>query len=387
MFVPQYPYPVVGGLEKQSHELAKALIESDIEIQIVSGKIFPSQRDREIVEGVGVIRIPWSKHRWLRFLRSPFDVARAVWQRRRNADVLHLHQTSWVSLYVIILAKILGKPVLTKLPNVGDSGLPGLRRKSFGWLRQAILFRSDAIVAMSTESLDELMDAGYPRGRVLLTPNGITLRPLIPRRSPHEVVAEPCRVVFAGRLREQKQLDILLRAWALVCADGTHGATLGIWGSGPLEKLLKQQSTELEIDSRVNFAGCVEDAASKLADMDIFVLPSRVEGNSNAILEAMAAGLPIVSTLVGGTPMLVGREGRPFLCPPGDAFALCSLLLRLIKDRSLRTSTGTAMRRRAERHFNIQNVAQTYASAYRLLAAGQGCRASEMSNPVVNAGR
>lgn len=387
MFVPQYPYPVVGGLEKQSHELAKTLIAQDVDVQVVSGKILPDQSDGETVEGVPVFRFPWSRRKLVRFLRAPLDVAHALWQRRRSFDVIHLHQHSWVGLYVIILAKLLGKPILTKLPNVGDFGLPGLRRRSFGWLRQAILLQSDAIVAMSVKSLDELMVAGYSRDRVLLTPNGIALRQLPVLSPPDEVNAGTCKIVFVGRLSEEKQLDVLLDAWAMVCADCSHGVVLEIWGEGPLDNALKQQCADLNIASCVIFAGHVDGAAARLDKMDIFVLPSRAEGNSNAILEAMAAGLPIISTPVGGTPMLVGEEGTLFLCPPGDANALSALLHRLIKDHTLRIATGTAMRRRAEQYFDIQYVAQTYAKAYTLLASWQRDRVGEASNPVVTQGQ
>ncbi len=383
MFVPQYPYPVVGGLEKQAHELAKELIAQGIAVQVVSGKILLDQPDREIVEGVPVTRIPWSRRKVLRFLLGPLDVALVLWQRRHSFDVIHLHQHSWVGLYVILLAKLLGKPILTKLPNVGDLGLPGQRRQPLGWLKQVVLLRSDAFVAMSAESAAELKDAGFYRDRVLLTPNGIVL-PSMPVRAPSdEMNADACQIVFVGRLAEEKQLNVLLDAWAIVCADDTHDAMLAIWGEGPLENVLKRQCSERGVAKRVHFAGHVESAASKLSGIDLFVLPSRAEGNSNAILEAMAAGLPIVSTTVGGTPMLVGDEGKPFLCPPGDAHALSALLYRFIKDRGLRVAMGMAMRRRAEQHFDIRHVAQTYAKAYGLLAAGRRDRVREASNPVV----
>ncbi|PZO06777.1 MAG: hypothetical protein DCF27_12130 [Lysobacteraceae bacterium] len=383
MFVPQYPYPVVGGLEKQSHELARALAAEGFPVQVVSGRTARGQPCSDVVEGVSVTRISWPRRKLCRFFRAPIDVARALWRRRRSYDVIHLHQHSWVGLYVILLAKLLGKPILTKLPNVGDLGLPGLRKQAFGWLRHAILLQSDGIVAMSAQSLAELDYVRYSRERVLLTPNGIALREMSVRMATEDLSVDACQVVFLGRLSEEKQLDVLLDAWAVVCNDGTHEASLAIWGEGPMEHALKQQCVDLGIDTRVKFAGHVGSAASRLAEMDILVLPSRAEGNSNAILEAMAAGLPIVSTPVGGTPMLVGDLGIHFLFRPGDVHTLSVVLLRLIKDRSLRLRTGMAMRRRAEQHFDIQDVARTYATAYGLLAAGKRDLIGKASNPVV----
>ena len=383
MVVPQYPYPIVGGLEKQSHELAKALIAQDVAVQVLSGKIFQDQADMEVVEGVPVFRLAWPTAKFARFLLVPASLARMFWRLRRSFDVVHLHQHSWVGLFVIVVAKVLGKPILTKLPNVGDLGLPGMRRQSFGWLRLAILLQSDAIVAMSAESLRELMNFGYPRERVLLTPNGIPLSvPPAPKQSgASDVVA--CRVVFLGRLIEQKQVDLLLRAWARVCTEGALGSTLSICGDGPLASALKQQCDDLGIAGNVVFAGEVEGAKDRLAEMDIFVLPSQAEGNSNAILEAMMAGLPIVSTPVGGTPMLLGDVGRAFLFPVDGAHQLSALLLSLIENRRLRIAQGLAMRHRVEQNFDIMHVAKTYVQCYGFLGTRQRVRVCEVSNPAV----
>jgi len=383
MVVPQYPYPIVGGLEKQSHELSKALVAEGIDVQVLSGKILQDQRDHEIVDGVLVKRIPWSKDKLIRFVRAPFDILFALWFQRHSFDVIHLHQHSWVGLYVIIVAKLLGKPILTKLPNVGDLGLPGLRKKLLGWLRQRVLLQSDALIAMSAESLTELMNVGYPTERVLITPNGIALKKISMSLLSEKKRFDLCKVVFVGRLSEEKQLSALLNAWADVCKDNMHDAMLQIWGEGPLEYKLKQECTNLGISSRVTFCGHVKGVTNRLLEMDIFVLPSKAEGNSNAILEAMVAGLPIVSTPVGGTPMLVGEDGRPFLCSPGDSEALCSILLQLIKDRNLRISIGMAMRQRVEQYFDICHVAETYIKAYGLLAAKQRSRICDVGNPVV----
>jgi glycosyltransferase involved in cell wall biosynthesis len=112
----------------------------------------------------------------------------------------------------------------------------------------------------------------------------------------------------------------------------------------------------------------VDNVRRKLPAADIFVLPSRTEGNSNAVLEAMEAGLPIVATTVGGTPMQVGEEGEPLLFNVGDSNTLAERLLLLIQDAGLRRHYGEAMRRRVERHFDILHVAEVYRGAYGCLS-------------------
>lgn len=383
MLVPQYPYPVVGGLERQAHELARALVELGISVQVVSGKVEPEQPAWELVEGVAVYRIPWSQRKWLRFVRTPFDLLHILYVRRNTYDVIHLHQHSWFGLGTILAARLSGKPILTKLPNAGESGIPGLLAQRFGRLKLALLLRSDALVAMSRQSLAELNDVGFSSGRVLATPNGIRLdvaRHTVERDNNPSAVF---RVVFVGRLSEEKGIDTLFTAWRDVIAQLGEAACLELWGAGPLESDLRQLARELNIDGSVVFRGHVDDVRDRLWSMDVFVLPSRAEGNSNAILEAMAAGLPIVSTRVGGTPMLVGMEGAEYLCEPGDEHALAVHLLKLIRDRILREQIGAAMRRRAEQYFDIHRVARTYVAAYQRLAAGQRDRVGEVSNPVV----
>ena len=383
MVVPQYPYPVVGGLERQAHELAKALRELGLDVLALSGRVDPGQPSYEIVEGITVFRIPWSRKKYVRFVRTPFDLYRVLRAQRKTYDVIHLHQHSWFGLFTILAARWLRIPILTKLPNVGKFGLPGLAAQRFGGLKLAILLCSDALVAMSRETLDELQHAHFPTGRVLSTPNGIQLDRVRPVRNAGAFSPQPCRVVFVGRLSEQKRLDSLLAAWSKLIHSEKAYAILELWGSGPMETVLRRRCDELGLADSTIFRGHVEDVCSQLSAMDVFVLPSHAEGNSNALLEAMAAGLPIVSTRVGGTPMLVGHEGANFLCKPGDVHSLAANLLKLIRDPELRAQVGLAMRRRVERHFDINRVAKTYADAYRFLTVGQRDRVQESSNPVV----
>lgn len=390
MFVPQYPYPVVGGLEKQSHLLAKALREHGVDVQVLSGKIHPAQPDHELVQGVPVSRVYWPAVKIARFLVAPLTITQRLFALRSTYDVIHLHQHSWVGLMVIVLANLLRKPILTKLPSAGNGGVPGVKSGAFGWLRLAILLKSDAIVAMSRQSYEELLAVGYPLDRVLLTPNGIDLgdpalliRPRQASQASQSSQTGVCRFAFAGRLVEDKNVDGLLRAFGRVTEDRSVNVTLTIMGDGPLLGRLRQLCSELGLSGSVVFAGQVENVTERLSEMDVFVLPSSIEGNSNAILEAMAARLPIVSTAVGGTPMLVGEQGQDFLYSPGDPATLAALLSRLVENEALRRALGQAMRKRVEGYFDIKLVAVTYAKAYALLHSRDRNRMSSLASPVV----
>jgi glycogen(starch) synthase len=382
MVVPRYPFPVIGGLERQAHELALALRASRVDVQVVSERAMPTQPDLEDVEGIPVHRLPWTHRRWARFLRMPLHLFVALYRLRRSYDVIHLHQHSWFGLYTILIARLLRKPILTKLPNVGVFGIPGLRAERFGLLKLKILFSSDALVAMSNQSLRELRIAGFPIDRILAVPNGISLLQPAGMLAASVRPSSICKVVFVGRIAEQKRVDLLLEHWASVQRQCPGEADLEIWGSGPLQATLQRRCTELGLSKSVIWRGHVEGVRSRLPTMDIFVLPSVAEGNSNAILEAMAAGLPIVSTPIGGTPMLVGPQGTQLLFDLNDD-SLARTLIRLIRDGQTRKTIGAQMRARVTDHFNIQQVAHVYANAYQLLATRRAGEIHRLAQLVV----
>ena len=370
MAVPQYPYPVIGGLERQSHELAKCLVEYGVDVQVLSGRILPSQHGVEDVEGVTVYRIRWPRNRFFRYIQTFFSVTKFFILKRNTFDVVHLHQFSWFALLIILLSKMLGKPVLTKMPNTGPDGILEFSKKRFGKFKLWILKKTDAVVAMTEATIKELLEVNYPMERVLFAPNGITLSERSVRSHAYTDSLKLCRVVFVGGLREQKGVEDLLYMWRDVVREVQCPTRLELWGTGHLGDQLKSLSQELGIEDSVLFCGHVDSVREKLCDMDIFVLFSSHEGNSNAILEAMAAGLPIVSTRVGGASMQVGEVGARFLVDLGDREGFKECLFELIENSSLREDVGEAMYRRISESFDIKKVALTYIQAYTYLIRG-----------------
>ena len=240
---------------------------------------------------------------------------------------------------------------------------------------------SDVIVAMSRQSLIELEEIYFPLQRTLIMPNGIALNAPF-RSTVQQPSGAPVKVVFVGRLTAQKGIEDLLHAWQIVMA--THpNARLEIWGEGELGEALESLAETLKITSSVKFCGHVVDVVTRLPEMDIFVLPSYIEGNSNAVLEAMRAGLPVVATRVGGTEMQVGSEGKGFLTEPGKREDIADRLNTLISKRDLREELGQAMRARVSRYFDIHRVAATYQDAYARLVGGERESMFELANPVI----
>jgi glycosyltransferase involved in cell wall biosynthesis len=381
MAVPKYPFPVVGGLERQAHELAKALVQRGHAVHTVSSRFDSGQNNVELIDGVRVHRVKWVEFRPARFLLFPFSLAWLLVKLKREVDLVHVHNISWFGAFVTLFATTLGLPVITKLPNIGDFGIPGMRRHPLSFLRIALLKCCDAIIAMTPESVAELASIGYPLARVLKVVNGIPLLTAnMATLQPHS--SDTVTAVFVGRILPQKRLIDLLHAWATVKARASRPVKLRIIGDGPQEGELKVLVAALGLGKTMEFVGYCGDVLAELAKADLFVLPSYAEGNSNAILEAMRVGLPVVATRVGGAPIQVGSEGERFLVPPGDRYALADRLLELIENETLRLGLGTAMRARIERVFAIDRVAAVYEQAYELILSGRREQIGQI-NPVL----
>jgi len=381
MAVPKYPFPVVGGLERQSHELAKALIQRGHAVHAVSSRFDPGQNAFEVIDGVRLHRVKWVEFRPARFLLSPFSLARILFSLRQDVDLVHVHNVSWFGAFITLLAKALGLPVITKLPNTGDFGIPGMRRGPLGSLRIGLLKRSDAIIAMTPESVAELEGIGFPAARVLKVTNGIAMFPAT-SREPRS--SETVSAIYVGRLSPEKGLSDLLHAWASVQTRTNRRTKLRMIGDGPQEKELRALALALGIGETVEFFGHCKDVPAELAKADLFVLSSYAEGNSNAILEAMSAGLPIVATRVGGASIQIGNAGERFLVPPGDRLALADALLELIDGEALRLRLGAAMRARIESMFAIDRVAAIYEQAYELILSGRRQQIGQLNSALFN---
>jgi glycosyltransferase involved in cell wall biosynthesis len=126
-----------------------------------------------------------------------------------------VHNVSWFGAFVTLLAKVFGLPVISKLPNSGEFGILGIRRRPFGYLHIALVKRSDAIIAMTPESVGELEDIGYPGARVLKVTNGIAV---LPATSQAPTSVETVNAIYVGRLSSEKGLTDLLHSWRSVKA-------------------------------------------------------------------------------------------------------------------------------------------------------------------------
>jgi len=169
--------------------------------------------------------------------------------------------------------------------------------------------------------------------------------------------------VCVARFAEQKNHALLLKAFAQGPASDPN-AHLVLVGEGGLQEQLESQAEDLGVSRQVHFLGLRTDIPDVLGATDVFVLSSAWEGNPLSMMEAMAAGLPIVSTAVGGVSDLIanGREG--FLVPPGDVKGFSGAMTFLLRDRETRRSMGTAAAQRAKENFDVSKMVRAYEQLY-----------------------
>ncbi len=292
------------------------------------------------------------------------------WARDRlpamRPDVVHAHAVD-VGLPVARVARELGIPIVLTCHGVWfTTRAPGspLARLERSMIRKG---KYAAIASVDGASVRALQGAGFSDARLVL--NGVDLEEFGGRIA-H---GGPFRFAFVGRLVRQKGLDVLLRAVAIARGRTTERFTVVLVGDGPQRGALERLAEKLGVADGVSFRGTLPraDLVYTLRTAEAFVLPSRSEGFPIAILEAWAAGTPVVATAVGGIPDLCPPEGA-VLVPPLNPDALADAMLSLIGDSVRRESLARAGRRLVEERYTWDVVAKSYEDLYaRCLGLGR----------------
>jgi glycosyltransferase involved in cell wall biosynthesis len=245
-----------------------------------------------------------------------------------------------------------------------DPGLPRTKWLAYLSIELALALRTSRVIAVSPEESRAAVRLGFGSSRVVLVPNGLGPMNLAPRdaaRASLGLAADQLAVGFVGRLVEQKAPQVLIRAMAKACAV-VPGACLVMVGSGPLGEELRSLARQLGISERILWLG-ERDARELLAAFDLFALSSRKEGLPYVVLEAMAAGLPVVATTSAGVEILVIRDENGITVPPDDPHAFGSALIALLGDPRRLSQYSAASRRRAAL-FTVDAMVERTLAAY-----------------------
>ncbi|MGH7572000.1 MAG: glycosyltransferase family 4 protein [Gemmatimonadota bacterium] len=380
-------HPEIGGGESQGRLLAEGLMEGGIPVTVLTRR---SQRDlprRETVGGVPVRRVGPAGRGRVRKWGLLLTVPPALWAMRGSCDVLLVAGFRILGLPAILIGKAGGKTCLLKAESNGEmSGAfygPGLARWGLSPSsplvrllvngRNAFLRRADAFVSTSSEIARELRAGGVPPDRIVTIPNGVDtgrFRPVVgdgkrALRIRLGLPPDATIAAYSGRLVSYKGLPTLLRAWRDILPDHP-GALLLLVGAGGAdlhncEEELKRYVEENGMQESVVFTGFVEEVDPWLQAADLFVFPTEEEAFGIALIEAMACGLPSVTTSTGGIPDIVTHDRDALVVEPGALAPLREAIRRLLDDPELAARLGAEARRTVVRKFSREAVVDRYA--------------------------
>ncbi len=360
-----YFWPIVGGAERQMLSLGQRWAQAGCAVTGFTRPVAGRPR-LERVGGVLIRRTVVTVERGplfgLSFLSS---LASSLLAARRSWDIAIAGQAPWEAVATGLVAAALRRPTVARLANTGEFGdLCQCYRARGGSILAKLVRKNTAFVTLCEEGKSELQRFGCPPSRVRHLTNGVDLDVFRPPDRPAPDRAR--RVLFAGRLTEQKNPLKALRAWHLLGASNRY--KLIVAGTGPLAGQVREFVAERNV-SGVELIGRCDNMLELYRRAGIFLLTSRSEGCSNALLEAMACELcPVVSD-IGPNREVVEHE-RSGLVVSGDEWAWAAALARLLERPAEQRALAAAARQRLAQRHEIQRVAELWLDMLRRLTAG-----------------
>lgn len=356
--------PCPGGAERQLAALAPMLCDRGIAIHVITRR-YPGLSAYELVGGVPVHRLPIPGPKTTASLS--FTLSALPLLRRLQPDVIHAHELLSPTTTAVAAGRWLGVPVIAKVLRGGMLGdLAKLARKPLGkWRMQRFIQAVDGFAVISQEIDAELATWGVPAPKRFFIPNGVDTQRFAPvstdaKEELRRELALPdvLTAVYAGRLAPEKCVDQLIHLWPKVREIYAH-ARLLILGDGPEQARLHQLATP-----GVHFLGQIEDVLPYLQAADLFILPSATEGLSNAMLEALAVGLPVIATNVGGAPDVIKHWQNGWLAPPWQSDSWLEAILVLFTLPELRAQLGAQGRQKVVAEYGLTATADRLAALY-----------------------
>lgn len=386
-------HPVAGGGESQARELARGLVLRGHSVLVITRRSSREFQPVESVDGAKVMRVPPAGPGHLKKWGLIPSCLWALVRARNEYDAVVVCGFRVLGIPAVLATRWLKKGCTLKADSLGEmsgdyftSGLTkvGLSAESplfrvFLQLRNLLYRKAGAFVAISEVIVQELLDSGVDPARIHVIPNSVDIERFKPvteseKRNLRKDLGLPedrMIATFTGRLVSYKGLKTLLQVWQELPAKGDP-ALLVLVGSGGLdihncEEELKDFVRTHRLKSEVVFAGEVARVEAYLQASDLFVFPSENEAFGISVIEAMAVGLPVLSSDTGGLAGIIesGRTGLAF--PAGDERALADGLERLLLDAELRGALGRAAREAAVADYSSQRIVDGYAT---LIGAG-----------------
>jgi glycosyltransferase involved in cell wall biosynthesis len=377
MFCPQFR-PLVGGAERQAEKLATALAEVGCRVTILTPRLDPDSPDSEQGNGVVIERFPFIDlaHRYpvpgVAVLNIPYvlwQVARAVRARVKGVHILHCHIASLQTAGAALAGRMAHIPVLCKAAladhrsDLGEIENAGASGPLVAWLARRLI---QTWVATTAAVEAALIRAGVEPSNIVRIPNGVELQDDLGSGHPVDRVR---RFLYLGRLSRNSLRDVptLVRAFDRL-ATKDQNLELAVVGDGDLFEETKRLAQSCIARDRILLPGF--DRSEKwLAWADCFVLPSRIEGLSNSLLEAMAAGLPCIANDIPPNREVLDDGNAGVLVPVENCDALAKAMQEMVEDNGKARRIALKAKIRAKQCYSLKSVAARYVDLYESLLA------------------
>ena len=376
-------HPSLGGLGRQAQLLTERLAEEGVDIFVIARRM-EGMPHAEFSRKVKVYRVGSLKPELHNFekitplnllVSLSFSVSCAfkLFRKQSEFDIVHFHGASLPLFCTIPVLKLLRKGVIAKVASAKLGIEAGSLRGRYGGLSRAILRllrMVDVFVATTGEIEEGLVRDGFEVSKIERIPNFIDPHLFTPaspgmrRRIKAELgVGTAPLVTFSGRFIPRKGINYLLEAWREVI-DECSEAKLLLLGDGPLLGEMEHMASTLGIADSVIFQGHVRQVADFLRGTDVFVLPSLQEGMPNSLLEAMACGLPVVSTRIGGGVDIISSGDNGILVKPGDPKDLALGIVNILKDKEYATSLAARGLQTVRESYSLDSIIPRYLALY-----------------------
>lgn len=385
MLIPFLHYQT-GGMERQAWQLAQRLHSQNIEVFFITcvrfWEFFTKRLNLKIndhQEDIKIYRIPGiyppfgNKLFPLEFLIGGLLLLILLFQKR--IDVIHTHQLFSAGLVGALAKKIINKPLITKIASSGPDGdVADLKRYPFTKFKFKQLKKTDYFIAINPTVVDELMMSGFQREKIQEIPNGVNtdiFKPITLNKSqlkkrlnlPNKKI-----VTFIGRIVKQKQLHYLIDIWPKVLEKYPESHLIIIGKpditSDYFDKI-QQKIKDFKLATNISFLGTFPTIKDYLAASDIFVLPSRSEGLSNVLLEAVATGLPIIASRIPGNQIVIEDKKNGLLFDHNNPADLLNKIYYLLDHPLEADQLGKQARNLIEEKFSLRIITQKYIQLYK----------------------
>jgi glycosyltransferase involved in cell wall biosynthesis len=375
-----YEYPPLGGgaANANAYLLDEYKNVPDLYVDLVTSSVDNQYHMEKIGERISIHRLPIGKNKNNLHFQSQKDLLVYAWKayffsrrliKKNKYDLSHSFFTvpcGFLSLLFKWKSKI---PYVVSLRGSDVPGYSERFKLLYMFIRPLarLIWKNAAQVIANSQGLKELALKTNPAQDIGVIFNGVDINNFFPdekRRDPSRFLI----TVGASRVTARKGINYLIEAIKILSAEYPN-IYFKVLGEGNDRIRLEKLSQELKLESRVDFIGRIprEETAKYYQEADVFVLPSTNEGMSNALLEALASGLPVIVTEVGGTLELVQNGINGYVVPLRDADSIAKALKKMIDDKNSRMRMGNENRKKAE-SMSWNNVANKYVSIYKSIA-------------------